>query len=382
MAKNGFKVLDSDMHIVEPWDLWLQYIEPKYRERAPVGAREYPLDFGLLLDGEPISAVRSRDPITSQESWLARLEIEEPRLALLKEDIERQFDSTSQLQAMDREGIDVTVLFPTRGLAALSLDYPDTKLAAAVARAYNNWLADFCKGDPTRLYGSAMLSVHDVEEAVAEARRAKVELGFKAVFFRPNPVRGRNWHDPAYDPLWEECQRLGLAVGFHEGQPTRLPQAVAERFNNEPEKNWTMAHVASHPMEQMYATLCMTTGGVLERFPQLRVAFLEANCSWVPYWLWRMDEHYEAREKWASKTVPMKPSEYFRQQCFTSVEASEEPAKYVIDWMGDDNIVFSTDYPHLDSAYPHSIDRFLSLSFDDGSRRKILWDNCARLYDL
>ena len=377
MAKDGFKVLDSDMHIVEPWDMWLHYIEPEFKGRAPVGTHEAPLDFGLEIDGGLISGWRS-----TTRGWAEKLGLGREREMLLKTALERHFDPVSQLEAMEKEGIDITVLFPTRGLAAQALEYEDTKQAAAVARAYNNWLADFCKGNPARTYGAAMLSVHNVEEAVVEARRAREELGFKGVFVRPNPVRGRNWHEPAYDPLWEECQGLGMPVCFHEGLSCLLPQAVAERFNKEPDRIWTTGHVANHPMEQMYACLCMTAGGVLERFPQLRVAFLEANCSWVPYWLWRMDEHYEAREKWGSKPLPLKPSEYFLRQCFVSVEPDEELAKYVIDWMGDDHIVFSTDYPHQDSQYPHSLEKVLSLPFAQESKRKILWDNCARLYNF
>ena len=378
MGKNGFKVMDSDMHIAEPTDLWVRYMEPQFRDQAPVGIDQFLLDFGLAIGGKPISGYRTFEAgsVPHPEMRAGKLEQDPEMRSAIDAALERDFDPVSQLDAMDREGVNLTVLFPSRGLAAEALEYEDMKLAAAVARAYNNWLGDFCKKDPARLYGAAMLSVHDVEEAVVEARRAKEELGFVAVFLRPNPVRGRNWHDPAYDPLWEACQLLELAVCFHEGQDCLLPQAVAERFNNEPDHLWTMAHVADHPMEMMYASLCFTAGGVLERFPRLRVGFLEANCSWVPYWLWRIDEHNEAR----GRTLPLKPSEYFLRQCFVSVESEEELCKYVIDWMGDDNIVFSTDYPHIDSLYPRAMDRFLSLPLSEESRRKILWDNCIRLY--
>ena len=392
MAKNGFKVMDSDLHIVEPWDLWIKYTEPEFKERAPVGARDFPLDFGTEIDGREmvkgtpglmaISGFRSKARVETQKGayWEGRLKFTREREVLLKEPLERGFDPVSQLDAMDREGIDIAVLFPTRGTTVEALEYRDTKLAAAVARAYNNWLADFIKAAPARLYGTALISVHDVTEAVVEVRRAREELGFKGVFIRPNPVRGRNWHLPVYYPLWEECQRQGLTVIFHESQPCLLPQACAERFNNEPENIWTMGHVINHPAEQMYASLCMIAGGVLERFPQLRVGFLEANCSWLPHWLWRMDEHQEKPN--AINRLPKKPSEYFLRQCFVSVEPEEELAKYYIDYFGDGNLVFSTDYPHFDSAYPHAVDNFLNLPITQENKRKILWDNCHRLYGM
>ena len=141
-------------------------------------------------------------------------------------------------------------------------------------------------------------------------------------------------------------------------------------------------HVACHPAEQMYATLCMISGGVLERFPALRVAFLEANCSWVPYWLWRMDEHWEHRKRVVRDKFPLMPSEYFKRQCFASIEAEEAMGKYAIDWMGDEQRVFSTDFPHVDCRYPDGVATFLSQPFPDESKRKILWGNCARLYGM
>ena len=95
-----------------------------------------------------------------------------------------------------------------------------------------------------------------------------------------------------------------------------------------------------------------------------------------------MDEHYEHRESILKDRLPLMPSEYFKRQCFTSVEADEAPGKYAIDWLGDDNIVFSTDYPHPDSRYPKSVEMLLTLDFPHDSLRKILWDNCARLYGL
>lgn len=130
----------------------------------------------------------------------------------------------AQLEAMDAEGIDVAVIYPTVGLFALALDDVDPDFAAAIARAYNNWLYDYCQADPERLLGSAMVAPHGVEGAVIEARRAVKDLGFRAVFMRPNPVAGRNWHDPYYDPLWSELESLRVPLGFHEGVGSLLPR--------------------------------------------------------------------------------------------------------------------------------------------------------------
>jgi predicted TIM-barrel fold metal-dependent hydrolase len=95
-----------------------------------------------------------------------------------------------QLDAMDMEGIDVAVIYPSRGLFALTIPNMDPRLAAAMARAYNNWLHEFCQENPDRLIGAGMISPFDVQDAVAETRRCIKELGFRGVFLRPNEVIG------------------------------------------------------------------------------------------------------------------------------------------------------------------------------------------------
>jgi predicted TIM-barrel fold metal-dependent hydrolase len=219
-----------------------------------------------------------------------------------------------------------------------------------------------------------MIPPQDIEGAVAEARRAVNELGSKTVFVRPNPVAGRNWHDPYYDPLWDEIQRLGVPLSFHEGGRVNLPQP-GDNFDTH-----MLYHTCTHPMGMMLAVVDIVGGGVLERFPDLTVAFLEGNCSWAPWLLWRLDEHYEMSASYDHPDLKMEPSDYFRRQCYLSVECDEEPAEIVSRYGLEDNVVFSTDYPHADSKYPQSVDRFLEMPLSDDVRRKFLWDNCARLY--
>ena len=380
MAHNGFKVFDSDMHVQEPPDLWTRYIDPKFKDQAPVGTSNYLGDQDLIHEGKIISRFKVQAP---HQGELTEWFTDHYERRKIYEDFDRRaWGPETQIEAMDTEGIDVAVLFPTRGLFAHAKEYDDDALAAAISRAYNNWLADFCAHEPQRMYGSAMVPAQSVPAAVDEARRAKQELGFKSIFLRPNPVRGRNWHNPVYDPLWAECEKLGLAVGFHEGTPCELPVAMGDRFDGVHVDLWVTEHVAAHPIEQMYACLSFIMGGVCERFPALRIAFLEGNCSWVPFWLWRMEEHYEVRTHILKGKLPLTPTEYFKRQCYVGVEADEEPGKYTLDWLGDTNIVFSTDFPHPDSKFPDSVKALVEQPFPETSMRKILWDNCSALYDI
>ena len=144
-----------------------------------------------------------------------------------------------------------------------------------------------------------------------------------------------------------------------------------------------LMHAAAHPVEMMLAMGGLISGGVFDRHPTLRAGFLECSCGWVPWWLWRLDEEHEKLGHADRATLARRPSETFREHCFVAVEPDEVGLPEVIAALGDDAWVISTDWPHDDSGYPHAMDTFLSLpGLSDDSRRKILWDNCARLYGL
>ena len=372
MAKNGFKVFDSDMHVLEPLDLWQRYIDPEFKDRAPKGVGEVPMDFRVEVDGIVAN-------MASGVAWESTVKRQDEIMDRYAEDLERNFDGVAQEKAMDKEGIDVTVLYPTRGLYANWHQGMDAKFSAAIALAYNDWLYDHCQqGDPKRMYGAASVPIQDVGMAIEEARRAVTQLGFKAILVRPNPPqRGVYYHQHTFDPLWEAVQALGVPVGFHEGSAANLPQVGADRFGLD---EFNLMHTSSHAMEQMLALSATTLGGVLERFPRLKMAYLEGNGSWLPWWLWRLDEHAEG---YPEEGLKMKPSDYFYRQGYVSLEADETPGIAAIEACGADYFVFSTDYPHSDAKYPYATQVFLdSFPIGEENQRKILWDNCARLYSF
>src|SRR5579875_2648797 len=369
MAKNGFRVFDSDMHLMEPPDLWERYIAPEFRALAPRGhTSENVRDLGISFpDGEPGGRRVAGTPHRGRNY--------ERNQAIYRDHSRRGWTPDVQLEAMDVEGIDVAVLFPSRGLSVLTYPDREPRFAAAIARSYNDWLFDFCQANPTRLLGAGMLSVYDVADAVQETRRVVEELGFRAVFVRSNVVNGKAWHDPYYEPLWDTLEELAVPVGFHEATGSRARQS-GEQY----EPNFGLRRVYAQPFEQMLGLGSFIGGGILERHPTLKVAFLEANCAWVPWLLWRFDESYEREGDVFMPDLKMAPSEYFKRQCYVSIEPDETPARHMIEEFGADQIVFSTDYPHGDSRYPHAVDSFLQLPISDEDKRKILWDNCARFY--
>jgi predicted TIM-barrel fold metal-dependent hydrolase len=382
MAKDGFKIVDSDIHVVEPHDLWERYMEPGLKDRAPRFASiEGSALEGWQFEGRVFPAYIDRP----ERRRLARIRREKARVRHVAagryrdpaEDL-RGDDPRAMLAAMDREGIDVAIVFRTLGSHVIGVDGLDPDLSAAVCRAFNNWLADFCATDPGRLKAAAVMPVHDAPLAVAEAARSVRELGAVALVLSNHPVNERAWYDPAYDPLWAEAERLGVPVAFH-GIQMAYQQHLGRRFMD----NFALAHAVAHPVEQMLALGSLLTGGVFHRFPGLKAAFLEGSCSWVPWWLWSLDERIEKFGDDERVPMPLSAREYFRRQCWVSVDPDEDVVRYAIPAIGDDNIVISSDWPHDDSAYPHAIDTFLGLEgVTAESKRKILWDNCARLYNL
>jgi predicted TIM-barrel fold metal-dependent hydrolase len=376
-VKDGYRVVDADVHVIEPATMWREHVDAAFLGREP---QPEDLAFGMVVDGIAINTwdARERDLDDGARS-LRKERILATFREIYPDAYERGFDAASQLDSMDTEGIDVAVLYPSFGLFALATDGLDPKLALAISRAYNDWLAGFCARNPSRLKAVAMVPRQDPAGAALEAARAVDELGMVGVFVRPNAVDGRTLDDPFYDPLYDTVQELDVPLGLHEGGKAGHPQAGADRFTD-----LEMQHICTHPLEQMCAAVSLLYGGVLERYPLLQVVFLEAGCGWVPFWLERMDEHHDnaqARSFGGTRKRSLRPSEYFRRQCYVSANADETFLSSVADEIGEDRIVFSSDYPHPDAPFPHAVDEFLAL--DDLSaerKRKILWDNALTLY--
>src|ERR1044071_5891620 len=382
MAKNGYKILDSDMHVFEPHDLYVKYMDAKWGDRIPRGQPrnthgqiKFTFADGKRTrpSGTQVLATTSPKP-NSGKSSPGEAEVAHRYTKPLA----RHYDNRSQLDAMDEEGLDVAVLFRTFPLHCD--DSLEAEYANDLCRAWNNWMGDFCKAAPKRLRPSALITLHDVDLAVDEARRAITELGAIGLCLVPEPASGRHIHDRYYDPVWREAENLGVPICFHPAANPNTDQVV-HRFKGHANEA-VLINAFRNPVELMLAVGSFCAGGVLERFPRLRVAFLEGNCSWLPWALYRLDERWELRKGYTNEPLSMKPSDYFLRQCFISMDVEEHPVNDVISRIGDDNIVLSTDYPHADSHWPNSISHFMAIDMPGNARKKILWDNCAKLYGV
>ncbi len=376
IGKRGHRWIDSDMHLAEPADLWGPFMDPafaqEYRQWTPKDPH-----FNSLLQ-PPFSASTGAIPealiSASQQSAIKEGRYKDYLPYVAPEG--GNIAPDGQVRAMEVEGIDIAVLFPTLGLAGLR-DAPQS-ISMALAKAYNDWLYSFCQEQPDRLKLNALVPLGDPETAAEEIRRV-ASLGAVSVF----PITVSNGvalrlDDPKYEPIWAEAERVKIALGFHGSIQVHL----RDRYRG----SEVLTHATGRSVEHPCTFLELLFGGVLERHPSLHVAFLEAGCSWVPYWLFRAEEEWERYRKEVpelSKHVTMEPVEYWRRQCWSAVEVDEWPLRSVIDLLGDERWVISSDFPHFDSAFPQAFNRFMALEgVGDDSKRKILWDNCAALYRL
>ena len=361
-------VIDADGHVLEPdaaWDAVPEEHRPRRTRDAHgldhvVVADQEIVTVSLGLLGTPGSAMHDLEHSTTYEEAHAG-----------------GFDPAERLADMDVEGIDAAVLYPSLGLFFWAID--DRDAAVALARAYNDWLAGYCATAPDRLHGAAMLPLQDVGAAVRELRRAHDELGFRAAFLRPNPCLGRTLVHPSHEPLWEAAEELDVTIGIHEGSSFAIDTLGDDRAPFNP----LVLHAVSHAFEQMLACAQLISSGVTERHPGLRFAFLEAGGGWAPYWLWRLDEQVEGFGRF-SPEMRLLPSEYFARQCWVSFEGDEPTLPALVPFVGEDRIVWGSDYPHHDSTFPGAVKQLRETiePLDASVQAKILSGNARALYRL
>ena len=279
-------------------------------------------------------------------------------------------DVPTRLQDMDREGIDVSVLFPTGSFNMTRLMERD--YAVAYARAYNDLIAQVCAQSP-RLKGVALLPFQDVEAAVKEANRAVTELGLAGVAVATQGMK-EHLGSRTFWPIYEELQHLGVPFCVHN---RREGPAGDQRFDS-----FLFMHTIGRPVETVIQFAGLLYGGVPEQFPRLRIGFLECGVGWVPYWMERMDEEWEKRGKVEAPLCRYKPGDYvLHGSLFFATEPEERMLPYVIERIGAERILFASDYPHWDGLFPRVVSTIRGREdLSEDAKTKILGGNAKRFY--
>jgi predicted TIM-barrel fold metal-dependent hydrolase len=377
-VKHGFKVIDSELHLMEPYTLWERELPEPFRSRT----RFYPpsalggggrVEYGNgIVQNANTSEIRGLMKRHTERRMAA-----DPRLAAAA----RNCAPDVYLPDMDLEGIDVAILMPTRMLGLLMVDGLDPEQALAMCRVYNDYAYAFTTAGPQRLKFWAWLPKQSAELAAAEARRCMEELGAIGVAMTTHGVDDHLLLDDFYEPLWVELDRLAAPLGMHVSNSAKHDN-IRVRYQGHTKTEVLMRSIAG----VYYAMSCVEEliyGGVLERHPRIKPVVMETSVGWVPWLLWRMDEMWDAFGPDAGHALSLQPSEYFRRQCYAVADCDEDLARYVVDYGLENNLLFSTDYPHHDSPWPNGVKTFLELrGLSESARRKILWDNGARLYGL
>jgi predicted TIM-barrel fold metal-dependent hydrolase len=344
---DGRRVLDADGHVIEPGHLF-----------APWTCDRLPMD---LAPGTPMEPCGDVGRIADQ--------------------LEHGFDPPSYLRAMDAQGIDAAVLYPSIGLFVPYLPELTPEQSADACRAYGEWIAAYCDADDGRLFGAGILPLADLDLAVAEVDRS-ASAGLVAMMARPNHLYGRNIGDAAYAPVLDAVATAGLVLAIHEGLGLRgHPTIGADRFTE-----FGPRHAMSHPMEQMAAMASLLFDGAFERHPDLRVAFLESGTGWLPYWLHRLDEHCEWLAATGCSDLCRNATECFGAQCAISSEAEDALAASVVAAVGADHVMWASDFPHPDAVYPGAARAFVANLCEHGTAASaiddVLWAAPADLYRL
>jgi uncharacterized protein len=343
----AYNVIDADGHILEPLDLWAKYMDPKFRDRAPRLVKDNETGKEkLLIEAQMLGSDQGMGGIGGVGARQGQVKAAELKY---EDGKPGGFDPHKRIPDMDLDGIDAAFLYPSMGLFAGAVH--DPALAGALCRAYNRWLADYCKPYPDRLFGIAMIPMQSVEHAIEEMKFARKELGFRGCFLRPNPYHGNKMiNDPMYEPFWAEAEDLDIAIGFHEGGSSGMPTVGIDRFEGRAAK-----HIVSHTMEMMLACLAVIWGGVCEKHPKIRIGFLESGGGWIAPWLDRMDRHFDD-QGFNDSGLTTRPSDLFRRNCWISFEPVEGSLKVLADYIGPNKIMWATDYPHRDGFFPGAPD--------------------------
>jgi len=366
-------IVDADGHVLEPPDLWERNLPSGLREQA-IRMRWNPdTGFDERFVEDRLYANRGVAGLGNAGQSFAGF-----GQGTHYEDLNPAgFDPDERVKVLDAEGIDRCVLYPGLGLALGGIN--DPKLAAASCRVYNEWIADFAAAAPDRLIGVGALPLQDPEAAVEEVAFIAGH-GLRAGFTRPNPSGGRPLHDRAFDPVYAALAEAGLPLAFH---PAGLPDVTGAAVA----MGGLMAPGTHHALILFFDD-CLTLsnlvyGGVLERHPTLQVAILECGGGWIGHWMDRLDEFLESYS-WTVEPLSLKPSEYFRRQCVVSFDPGEHTAPLLADFVGEDTLIWASDFPHSDAKYPGVVDELMehTEAMAAPARAKLLGGNALRLYGI
>jgi uncharacterized protein len=367
--------VDADGHVAEPSDLWEKYLEDKYKPRAlRIGIDSDGLEY-LESDGKPVpftaKGIISRVHAMGSDQHAPRTYMGSAPYGSM--------DPHERLDLMDKENLAKAVLYPT---IMLNWEHttPDPEISLAYCRAYNRWIADFCRVGNGRMIAAAQLTLLDVEGSVKEMERA-VKDGCRGAFVTLGALTEKPHAHPDHDALFAKAQELDIPFAIHVAVDLAKYHLTRYNWNSWDWKNifYTMSVVNLGTIEALAGFFHY---GVFEKFPQLRFGVLEAGAGWLGSFLDRLDA-LKKTTLGAMSPLKLKPSEYFKRQCFISGDPDEGAMAYTIKYLGPEIFAWATDYPHPDhtESWAPELEELLE-RLDERSARLVMGENIRRIYKL
>lgn len=382
------RVVDADTHLTESHDLWVKRAPEKYKDRVP-RVEEIDGQPTWVFDGNPLGfagggGVLDRD---GEKHPFAESMIVWP----IEKVHEAAYNPEVRLRVMDACGIHAQVMFPNsiglggQGLANAS---SDPVLRRLCVEMYNDNAAEIQEKSGNRLLPMPVLPAWDVAESVREAERV-AGLGLRGVNMTSDPqdLGSPDLANGAWDPLWEVCADKNLPVHFHIGASLTAMNFYGNYFWASQDEYVKPAIGGSMLFINNARVLINTIfAGIFDRYPKLRMVSVESGVGWVPFILETMDyELWENAPEQAAKLKRM-PSEYFKDHWHATFwfERNQGDVQRLIDSVGEDNVLFETDFPHPTCLYPSPLDTIEEkmLTLRPETRRKVLGENAAKLYRL
>lgn len=375
----GPKLISADSHVNEPADLWLTRIDARFRDRAPRIADNVPgrpPGSYLILEGIP--------PVHLSQGFAVGKRPEELssffEKSTYKDSRRGGWDPAERLRDMEIDGVEAEVIYTTLGFRQFWLR--DGELQRACFRAYNDWLAEYCSYEPRRLAGLALISLYDIEPAVAELRRCR-KAGLRGAMIWASPPEGRPYGEAMYDPFWAEAQELDIPISLHSvtgmGPESQGMRAMGREMK--PVDRYVQSVALGDEVKRSLTVLVFS--GVLERFPRLKIVSAENEASWLPFVIQRWDQTFEKSRYLYPVPLKLKPSEYFHRQIYATF-IDDPLGVRNRHQVGVDNLMWSSDYPHTMSTWPHS-QEVVARDFaevPEAEKWKIVRGNVSRLYSF
>jgi predicted TIM-barrel fold metal-dependent hydrolase len=285
-------------------------------------------------------------------------------------------DPAARLLDQDTDGVQAEVIFPNNGMAVFGFDDVETQVAAF--KLYNDFLAGFCRAAPDRLFGIPCISVYDIPGAIAEMHRS-LDMGLIGILVWQVPDPNLPFTSPHYEPLWAAAAEAGAPVHMHiltgHSYVKQQHQFRAEQI--------IRGAVNQKQTDTITALFDMIFSGAFERHPNLKMVLAESECGWLPFVLQQWDYYFERFRKKEKMPIARKPSEIFNEHVYcTWLEDYSGTRQFT--WWGQDNLMWSNDYPHPNMTFPHSRENVLYHIGDLAPelQRKLVRDNALRLYGL